>query len=484
MTSPSSAIEPISIAVVDHLSAGGVSRFTKSLVTHLAMRGDVRSVAYLVSLTNIERDGLDRFWVDQPKVTLHPITGPFGDPAEPPQRRDPEPGKARRTRDSVVEHLRPLKPVYLPARAGYRLTRRVVERLGGRLPTEPPPPEPPWYTYSLAVEARRLLDGFDVVYLAWPYFVQPFRPSGALVATFHDFHFKRFPDAYPIDQLELADAETRAWLSLCDVAVFSTEFMRREAHDLFPDLVTESAVVFLAPYSSGKSVADFPFDVLTKKGIRRPYVFYSGGRSAHKNIASLVRAIGLTRGRGIDVQLVVTGHGTDVLGTASLPEGAPGLAVNEALESSSLEVGRDFVALGYVPEDEVDAITRNAALVVSASLYEAGCGPALDAWVLGTPVAFSGIPPFLEQLDRLGVEALVFDPRDALAIADRIAFALSAPDVMDSMATRSRIAVEKYTWADVSSGYATAFQHAREVASRKEVEGLPRHREDAGWIET
>jgi len=44
----------------------------------------------------------------------------------------------------------------------------------------------------------------------------------------------------------------------------------------------------------------------------------------------------------------------------------------------------------------------------------------MDAWQAGVPVAFSNIAPFVEQLDRFGVEAWVFDPHDPSDVADKI----------------------------------------------------------------
>ena len=51
---------PLRIAVIDHASAGGVSRFLLALLTHLAADhpDDVR-ISYFVSSDNIKRDKLD-----------------------------------------------------------------------------------------------------------------------------------------------------------------------------------------------------------------------------------------------------------------------------------------------------------------------------------------------------------------------------------------------------------------------------------------
>src|SRR5574340_744774 len=110
----------------------------------------------------------------------------------------------------------------------------------------------------------------------------------------------------------------------------------------------------------------------------------------------------------------------------------------------------DYHALGYVSNADVDALTSGADVVVSASLYEAGCGPAMDAWQAGAPVAFSNIPPFLEQMERFGVQAWVFDPLDPDDIADKLRAAIYEPERSREMADASLAAFAEYTWDDVA----------------------------------
>jgi glycosyltransferase involved in cell wall biosynthesis len=164
-------------------------------------------------------------------------------------------------------------------------------------------------------------------------------------------------------------------------------------------------------------------------------------------------------GGGLPCPIVITGYGTDGLGAGKWP------SLEEAdrfLASSGLVLGRDVRALGLVTDEEIDALTRSAALVVSTSLYEAGCGPALDAWQFGVPVAFSNIPPFLEQLEALGVEAWSFDPKDPEDIARVIGHALADREESLAMAARSKEAIKRYTWKQAAAGYLRAFERAIE----------------------
>ena len=140
----------------------------------------------------------------------------------------------------------------------------------------------------------------------------------------------------------------------------------------------------------------------------------------------------------------------------------PFAEIDKYLSSSSLVVGEDVLGLGFVTDEEVDSLTRSARLVVSTSLYEAGCGPALDAWQFGVPVAFSNIPPFAEQLEALGVEAWVFDPKDPRDIARVVSQALADQERSLAMAERSKQAIADHTWRQAGEGYLRIFEQALE----------------------
>ena len=161
------------------------------------------------------------------------------------------------------------------------------------------------------------------------------------------------------------------------------------------------------------------------------------------------------------MQLVITGQGTDVIGKShGLPADDPVHLIEEAIAEHDLVEGEDYVVLGYVSNQDVDALTTGADAMVSASLYEAGCGPAMDAWQAGVPVVFSNIPPFMEQLRAFEVEAWVFDPHDPSSVADSIHGAVFDRERALQMAANSKAAFADYTWTDVARGYHRVFLEA------------------------
>jgi glycosyltransferase involved in cell wall biosynthesis len=439
------------VAIIDHRSAGGVSRFLFALISSLGALYPETTFTYFVAEENVVRDGLvDRF-AGYDNVVVRAIRRL---PAEEAPAQPLERGAAW---NASVGLLKRAPRVHAALRDSYVAVR-------GWFAPQPAPPEPaPWFIYDLDEEVRAALDEHDVAYFGWPYFIEPFDTDVPLVATFHDLHFKHFPHDYDPLVLETVEQQTPEWISRCAVAVCSSEFIRADLQRYYGDILPSQAVVYLAPYGIEKPSASVVDETLAAYGIARPFVLYSGALTPHKNVATLLQAIAALRDAGTPVPLVITGHGTDVLERCdSIPEDAPVRPICRVIEERGLRLGEDFMVLGYVSDADVDALTAAASAIVAPSRYEAGCGPALDAWQMGVPVVFSGIPPFLEQLEHLGTEAYVFDPDDASGMAEMIRTAVFDEARSKGMAERSLEAIARSTWDDTARGYYEAFLKAVE----------------------
>lgn len=428
------------IAVLDHMSAGGVSRFLLALLTHMAALYPNTHITYFVSQVNIDRDGLREAFEAYPNVDIEPLDPPITDALERGQVRR---NWLWRVSVSILKLVPALHRVLLSA--WERLRDGVFAVLADRAA---------WWRYRLPAEVVGRFDEFEVVYIGWPYYCEPIKTSAPIVATFHDFHFKHFPNAYGNSQRELVERETAAWMKTCTTAVTSTKFIRDELLSFYGDLRPEVEVVYLAPYGFDRPSSEAIEATLGDLGVRHPYALFSGGRSGHKNFVAILEAVGILKSQGTPVHLAITGLGSDGIGKPSDAHSSdPVHQMNRLIRKYRLVRGVDYFPLGYVPNSEVDALTAGADVVVSASLYEAGCGPANDAWQAGAPVAFSNIPQFLEQLDRFGVKAWVFDPHDPSDVAEKIRSAVFDAEATTEMVETSRHAFDAYTWDNVAHEY-------------------------------
>ena len=145
--------------------------------------------------------------------------------------------------------------------------------------------------------------------------------------------------------------------------------------------------------------------------------------------------------------MIIAGHGTE------------GIRANANFPWYLDHVDNDahVVSLGLRTNSEVKALIQGAQLVINGSVYEAGNGSGLDAWALGTPVAMSAIPAFIEHMRRLGVRAETFNPRCCYEIGQAIVRILEAPVLANINAQHSKRAMEQYTWLDVANHYSLIF---------------------------
>ena len=135
-----------------------------------------------------------------------------------------------------------------------------------------------------------------------------------------------------------------------------------------------------------------------------PFVLCAaGGISPHKNVEALVEAMALVRR---PTRLVVAGALDDEAYASSLD------GVHRLVEDRGLH-GRVLFP-GFVPDELLAALYRQAALVVNPSLAEGFGLTAVEAAACSAPVVLSDIPAHRETL---GAAAAFFDPRDPRRLA-------------------------------------------------------------------
>ena len=437
------------VAVVSHLpNHGGLVQFTHALIAGF-IEADPRLTIDYFAHERLVRQGIGEIFGDEPRVSVVGIN----DPDAPDVGAVALGSEARWKRVVAWVSLRldRHRNIHRVAQSLYWSARRAKHRVQGRQLAKH------WYEVALVPDVVDRLSNYDVVYFPFPFYLEPASIQAPVVGTFHDLNYLYFPVSASLERN--LNRQIAYWTKRVDGAVVSSDFVEHDLLTHFPGVSGRSSVVRAAPYSYAPLDESTRRAALARFGLRdREYLVYPANHSPHKNLYGLVRAADLLKRSGtLSYPVVITGFGTDGLGKgkwSTLGE------IDKFLASSSLVLGEDVRGLGFVTDEEVDALTRSARLLVSASLYEAGCGPAMDAWQFGVPVAFSNIPSFLEQLDGLGVEAWTFDPRDPEDMARVISRALSEREESLAMAARSREAIKPYTWKRTAESYLMVFGRA------------------------
>jgi len=257
-----------------------------------------------------------------------------------------------------------------------------------------------WDQITLARALTR--HGVDVLYS--PYIKVPLRGTVPVVNTIHDLTFFRRAD-YNVRRSDLL--KNPPFRLFCRLAIRRASATlvdsQASAQDVQRDLRADPAKLRVVPLATGWRFYEQgnPSDdrkVWERYGLSLGYVFYIGGFWPHKNVACLVQA-----------------H-------AALPEplrrrhplvlaGTPVPRELHRLIRSQEDHG-PVAMIGMVPDEDLPALYRGAALFAFPSHYEGFGLPVLEAMACGAPVLCS-TPPALVELTKDAAERV--DPENVAA---------------------------------------------------------------------
>ncbi len=290
---------------------------------------------------------------------------------------------------------------------------------------------------ALQRELEKVIKGFDFAFFTWPFHLSCPRLSCPIAGIFHDFNYKYYFSASTfltsIDQF--LNDNMPIWLER-STPIVSTEFMKSEIKKFYPEYADKVKVVEIAPMSEISNInMEQARNIVSEMKVPKNYILCPTQMIGHKNVGPLISAHALLREKGYRGGLVFTGAGTEAISGRSCAIG-----VEKGLDP------QDVYGLGYVSNEQIDALIQCADVLVNPSLYEGGCGPGFDAWEKGIPVAMSNIPPFLEHIKVHDVKAEIFDPRSPQDIAEKIHNILSNPIKAAQDVEHSKKAISRFTW--------------------------------------
>lgn len=163
---------------------------------------------------------------------------------------------------------------------------------------------------------------------------------------------------------------------------------------------------------------------------QRPYILSVGTVQPRKNYVRLVEALGLLRGQGLDVALVIVG--------------AAGWLANPIYETIKRLRLSEFVHFtGFADDADLPALYSGAVTVALPSLYEGFGLPVLEAMACGAPVLTSNISSLPEVA---GDAALLIDPHETQAIADGLMRLITDSALRDQLIARGYLQAARFTW--------------------------------------
>ncbi len=305
-------------------------------------------------------------------------------------------------------------------------------------------------------EIESVVKEYDLAYFPSAHMME--RPSLPIpiVGTLHDFNWKYFfgQPIFPLSFVKKMDVEILKWMDGYNIC--SSQDVVNEARKLYPSAQRYPFVVPIAPVVMNNDISgEKATAILSSLGIDYPYIIFPGNFFPHKNHLNLFTAFSLLRKKpGFEqYKLLLTGMNSE-----QLPYGIAEYRGVQMITATGTFY--DVRGMGYQSNEAIDALIKNARLLVSPSIYEAICTPAMDAWNFGTPTAISDIPPFREHEEAWGVTSHYFDPMSAADMAAVMEQALTGYEATKAGGALSKQKMDAYTWDKVARGYLEIFNKA------------------------
>lgn len=167
--------------------------------------------------------------------------------------------------------------------------------------------------------------------------------------------------------------------------------------------------------------------VLNKYNLHRPFIIYTGSLYPHKNVERLVKALKLIND---DLKLVVVC--------------ARNVFYERFLQKIKELKAEKFVNLaGFVPDEELAVIYKQAEMLVFPSFWEGFGLPGLEAMGSGLPVIAAQASCLPEIY---GQAALYFDPLNEKELAEKIQLIRNNDKLRQDLIKKGFDQVKKYSW--------------------------------------
>lgn len=254
----------------------------------------------------------------------------------------------------------------LPHPIPFRTLPRLIDRVRRRL-AHPRPAE---------VDIDLEFPVFDVGQRVWP-----------ALYWIPDFQHKAMPHLFSRQELSWRDTSYSRIARQHGVLLLSSQAALSDFRRWFPDAVVRPRVWSFC--SSLGAAADGGANPHTQYGLPEKFLYVANQFWAHKDHATVFRALAMLKARGITPTIVCTGLEDDYRN----PDFFKGLMKDAA----GLGVAAQIRSLGLVPREDQVEIFRHAAAVVQPSLFEGWSTVVEDAKTLGRPLILSDIAPHLEQ---------------------------------------------------------------------------------------
>jgi glycosyltransferase involved in cell wall biosynthesis len=281
----------------------------------------------------------------------------------------------------------------------------------------------------------------------------PFFSPCPVVVTAHDVIFRRYPAFFSARDRLLFATLLRLTIGRAAAIITDSESSRRDIVTFYPFTGDKIHVVPLAV--SPAFQVEIPYErrqaMRARYHLDSPFILAVGNLQPRKNLQRLTVAFRRLLADGFNSHRLV------LVGNDAFHSSQFRAEVQDLIQSGQLAL------TGYVPEEDLPALYREAGVFVYPSLYEGFGLPILEAMACGTPVVTSNTSSMPEVA---GDAALLVDPVQTDQIQHALSSIISQAELAVQLSERGRQRAKQFTWASTARNVMTVYRHVLKRGKR------------------
>lgn len=305
----------------------------------------------------------------------------------------------------------------------------------------------PWYSFSEQIFFPLTISKHKIDLMHFPHFNAPIFYFGPFVATIHDLILMRFGTRrasifgafrYFIKKIGYKIA---IWsiIARAKKIITVSEYVKKDILSHFNVNEQKISVIY-----EGRPEADLSLpkeknenNFFKKLGVKNSYWLYVGNAYPHKNLKNLLLSYKiLSEKYKCDSQLLLVGEEDYFY---------------QKLKQESFKIfgaeNKNVVFAGFVADEDLAVLYKNACVYVFPSFYEGFGLPPLEAMSFGLPVACANATCLPEIL---GGAAIYFNPEKPQDMAEKINCVLADKNLRKNLIDKGFQQIKKYSWEEMA----------------------------------
>ncbi len=299
-----------------------------------------------------------------------------------------------------------------------------------------------WYGVTEQLKMPKLLGEYKLDLMHFPHFNVPVFYGGKFVVTIHDLIHQNFSMQRATTHGKLIyQFKQFGYQAVLKNALFrSKKILVPSAHvkNQLGDQGVKSQKIVVTPEAvdhgvlniSKRLTKDKSLKIVQVLGINGPYLFYVGNAHPHKNVESLIEVFWKLQDKYKQLNLVLAG--------------GDHYFWNRIKDSVAVHPNSEKVIFtGFITDEQLVALYKNAVCFTSASLEEGFGIPNLEAFACGCPVVASSAGSIPEVG---GDAAMYFDPKNQSEMFEKIEDVLNSEKIRQDLIKKGLKRYVEFSW--------------------------------------